>query len=243
MINRLAWDSRCFGYEVGMIAVEDGLDWQQFIEESSAYQLVYIFSKKELCSLPLSIQKVDEKITLQTSLDSFNGTFKIDQNVLTGQIIGLDSLNNDVLNAHRGNFQREFLDLALMSGEYSRFRSDDRLVTGEYEKLYYTWAERGLKGNDDGFVFLRDNKINGLITLASNGNGRFKVGLLAVLSDCREQGVGSLLTDLVCGRARERAGGELQVTTQKANKKAHNFYLNRGFTLYNEQNVYHWWKG
>ena len=243
MISRLAWDSLCFGYEVGMATVASELDLQQFMEESAAFQLVYIFSKNELRSLPLSIKKVDEKITLQTSLDSFKGAFKIDQNVFKGQISGLDSLNNDVLNVHRGNFQREFLDLGLMSGEYSRFRSDDRLVTGEYEKLYYTWAERGLKGNDDGFVFLRDNKIIGLITLASNGNGSFKVGLLAVLSDCRQQGVGSILIDLVCGRARERAGRELQVTTQKANKTAYNFYLNRGFTVYDEQHVYHWWKG
>ncbi|HLW32070.1 MAG TPA: GNAT family N-acetyltransferase [Aequorivita sp.] len=243
MINRLDWDSACFGYEVGEVTVGDFLDWQQFIEESGAYQLVYIFSKKKLDSLPLGINKVDEKMTLVTNLRSFRETIYNKENALAEQVFRFGFFKNGVFDTLGQNLEKEFLELALASGEYSRFRNDDKFIKGEYKKLYRSWAGRSLSGDDDGFVFLHENKISGLITLSSNGSGSFKVGLLSVLKDCREQGVGSLLIDLVCGMAREKAGQEVLVTTQKANKQALKFYLNRGFTILDEQNVYHWWKG
>lgn len=243
MIKRLAWDSLCFGYEIGMVTVADELDLQQFMEESDAYQLVYIFSKKDLGSLPTPFKKVDEKITLEISRHSCGTANQKDGYNPVGQIIGLDAVSDSFLHTKAQKLKREFLDLALLSGEYSRFRIDERLKNGEYKKLYSAWAEKSLKGDDKAFVFLRRNKLNGLITFSSNGKGRSKIELLAVLRQSRGQGIGSVLIDHACAAVRERASQSLEVTTQKANNKALSFYLERGFNIIDEQNVYHWWRG
>lgn len=243
MINRLAWDSICFGYEVGMVNVANELELQQFMEESTAYQLVYIFSKKDLGSLPTPFKKVDEKITLEISRHSCGMAIQKYEHNPVGQIIALDAVSDSVLHTQAQNFKREFLDLALLSGEYSRFRVDERLRNGEYKKLYIAWAEKSLKRDDKAFVFLRRNKLNGLITFSSNGKGKFKIELLAVLRQSRGQGIGSLLIDHACAAVRIRASQSVEVTTQKANKKALSFYLERGFNIIDEQNVYHWWRG
>jgi dTDP-4-amino-4,6-dideoxy-D-galactose acyltransferase len=242
VINRLAWDSACFGYEVGMVTVANDLDWQQFVKESRAYQLVYIFSKNELRSLPQNIKKVDEKITLRTNIDSFGGTVKKGQNVLAGQIIGLDSLNNDILNTHGGSFQEEFLDLALISGEYSRFKTDERLNHQEFERLYCFWAHKALVEDDKGFAFVKEGQVLGMITLTTAHNGAFKISLLAVDPGSRNQGIGRALLDKALRTGIDRGSRALWVTTQKVNIPAMELYQKVGFEIMDSCNVYHWWK-
>lgn len=247
VIKRLEWDSACFGYEVGEALLGNGpLDYNKFVEEAKAYQLVYIFSNIELTDLPLDLRKVDEKITLikdlQPSFIGLEGRMPSTEiHDPTGEVYGLKEIESIVPPVKE--FQKAFVELALISGGYSRFRTDERLRTGEYEKLYHSWADKTLKEDDKGFVFVKDREVLGMITLLTTPAGINRISLLAVRQDSRNQGLGRILLNKALATGTASGGSALSVTTQKANLAAMLLYQKMGFEIVEVCQVYHWWNG
>ena len=247
MIKRLEWDSECFGYEVGTVSIGTAeFSYYEFIKEAEAYQLVYIFSKNDLTRLPSSIRKVDEKITLkkelQPSLFSVQGRREpAEKDNPSGTIFDLDVI--DFVDAPIKDFKKAFVDLALVSGKYSRFKIDRRLNNQEFERLYQFWARKALVKDDKGFVFVKEGEVLGMITLTTTRTGAFKISLLAVHPDSRNQGIGRALISKALTTGTDSGSRALWVTTQRANTAAMRLYQKAGFEVMDCCNVYHWWKG
>lgn len=247
MIKRLEWDSECFGYEVGTVSIgTDDFSYYEFIKEAEAYQLVYIFSKNNLTHLSSDVKKVDEKITLKKDLQpplfSVQGRRESAENDSpSGTIFDFDVI--DFVDAPIKDFKKAFVDLALISGEYSRFKIDRRLNNQEFERLYHFWAYKALVEDDKGLVYVKEGELRGMITLMMALNGTYKISLLAVHPSTRNQGVGRALISKALTTGINSGSRTLLVTTQRANIAAMALYQKAGFEVTDACHVYHWWKG
>lgn len=247
MIKRLDWDSECFGYEVGTASIGiNAVNYHDFIKEAEAYQLVYIFSKYNLPRLPSGIKKVDDKITLKKDLHSsvFSQRARggcTEKGNPVDSIFGLDAI--DFSEMPIIDFEKSFLGLALLSGEYSRFKTDERLNHQEFERLYHLWAKRAFVEDDKGFAFVKGGEVLGVITLTTAQDGIYKISLLAVDPSSRNQGIGRALLCKALTTGMDSGSRTLCVTTQRANIAAMRLYQRAGFEVMDACNVYHWWRG
>lgn len=136
------------------------------------------------------------------------------------------------------------LDLAWESGHQSRFRLDPGFAPGTYEQLYEQWIRNSLSG-EKGQLVLQYHatptaEATGLLTLEKR-SGRADIGLLAVHSSARRQGIGRQLLQAARYYARAWQLPQMQVVTQRANQEAFEFYQHEGFQLEHEEHVYHMW--
>lgn len=133
--------------------------------------------------------------------------------------------------------------LAWQSGEYSRFRTDQRFAPGVFEQLYSRWLHASLSGELAQAIFICQNSEGyptGLLTLQPHGPVA-SIGLLAVYAAARGQGQGRSLVEAARHAAREWGCDKLRVITQLDNERACRFYAQCGFTMEQVVHVYHLW--
>ena len=134
--------------------------------------------------------------------------------------------------------------LALQSGQRSRFRVDPGMPDGAWEGLYRAWMDRSLSHQIADAVLIEcdaDDPI-GMITVSRNEKCGV-IGLFGVDEAQRGRGVGAaLLSRALCWF--QRAGCErVEVATQGHNVGARRIYERAGFTLASQTNVFHFWMG
>ena len=107
-VESLTWDSNFFGYNVGKIILTDlCVDINLLQKKAVGYQLIYLFSPARIIEFENYL--VDEKIVLEMNCTNDhieNETFQLE----------LFDPNKHDFNALR--------NLAISSGEYSRFKID-----------------------------------------------------------------------------------------------------------------------
>ena len=134
--------------------------------------------------------------------------------------------------------------LALVSGGYSRFKLDERLPKGSYERLYNRWIENACpKENTNKQILLFKNEHNiacGMITFDYNEE-LGHIGLVAVDTDVQHQGIGGKIMSTLDGYLFEHGIKMLEVPTQKANIDACSWYEKNGFIPKSIIPIYHWW--
>ncbi|GAB4129254.1 MAG: hypothetical protein OHK0045_00250 [Raineya sp.] len=229
LLKFLPWDSQCFGYKVGEIfpthASFEQVVWQAYQE---AYTLLYLRAKPEDIAMN-DLAKcfggtlVDEKITF------------IQKNPETISYSKASLYQSDILDP-------QIVELALQSGEFSRFRVDKNFRNNEYEKLYTKWIHNSVRKEiaKEVIIYEQDGKIVGLLTLYQETK-RACVGLLAVDKMYRGQGIAQELLHKASELAHLWHTSHLQIVTQKANKKAVCFYEKKGFAVEKIENMYHFW--
>src|SRR5690606_22893635 len=84
------------------------------------------------------------------------------------------------------------INLALISGTFSRFKLDKRLRENEFGRLYTQWIQNALGGKDRVLVYIMEKTIGGFITLLPD-NGRGRIGLMAVEEKFRGIDMGTQL--------------------------------------------------
>lgn len=230
MIERLDWDSSFFGLEAGRVRLTDDSKVNEVLKEfnNSQFDLIYLFSNPE-------------NIEQQKSLEE-TGIFLADQKVLFAkQIKEAPLIESSVISIDE--MVPGLVDLALQSGEYSRFKKDPRL-TKFYEPLYKEWILKSLQVNFDDVVYIVKDKadnIQGLVTIRKSGSSG-RIGLIAVDRKFRGSGIGSQLIEQAENWCISHSLKKLEVITQMDNKPATKFYSNSGFTVRNIENIYHLWK-
>ncbi len=235
MYKHLNWDSDFFGFPTARI---DGdfmkLDILEKILNQlilKNYKLVYLFIDPSNLEIIRLIQKfegklVDDKITFRLRLTSFRNV----------------QYDNNIISYPVQEPNEELIELAIESGKYSRFRTDNCFSKGIYEKLYTQWITNStLRLNaEEVFVYQTGNKIKGMITLTEKqqiGN----IGLIAVAQDSQGLGIGKKLVNRTIHYFHSKGIESLDVVTQNANKDACDFYKKIGFKILNIKNVYHFW--
>lgn len=136
--------------------------------------------------------------------------------------------------------------LAIETGVYSRFATDPRISTADYERLYRTWIANSVNGQlAEKVLVLRDTArsqqpIVGYITLATKG-GYGDIGLLAVHSDYRGKSLGRCLVDAALAWSREHGHERAQVITHARSTAACRLYEACGYQVALIEAYYHIW--
>lgn len=132
-------------------------------------------------------------------------------------------------------------ELAWQSGEYSRFRRDDRIGDRAFRALYTRWLCQALA---EGVVWLAatgSEETAGMLAFEAGDHGTASIALLAVAPTARRRRIGQCLVQMAALEARHRGCAELRVVTQGANQPARQLYEQCGFGLLRTQHCYHLW--
>lgn len=225
-VKQLEFDTKLFGYNVGYVRIADGNWIPDDILGKEIYDLIYIYS-----SIPIllvggdDLNLVDIKVTWQKSLTV--------ENILDPIEISHYSGSND----------RDIQELALQSGEYSRFNLDKNFTNGEYFKLYNTWISKILKHElaDEILVYMEDSRILGFVSIKLIGDVA-RIGLIAVNKSHRGRSIGTKLMVAAEGWALSNRAGLMIVSTQKHNTGAMELYKKCRYSILDEEYIYHIWK-
>ena len=230
----LEWDSEFFGYKVAMANISEFAlqDFEQLKAtlKGEGYSLVYLYpeDKKSLLNFEKSYLKVlDTKVTFKKKL--LNNHSKT---IFAGIESYGSSQASDALK-----------DLALVSGEYSRFKRDSNFKNREFERLYLEWLNKSISKEiaDDIIVYKLEDKLNGFITYKIYGDSHLTIGLIATEPSVRGKGVGRSLMAAVEMTAAENKISEILVSTQELNKTAMAFYKGCGYTITEKKEILHLW--
>lgn len=140
---------------------------------------------------------------------------------------------------YKGN-PSELYELALQSGEHSRFKIDNHFSDDEFSNLYKRWVDNSVnEGFADYVLVVLDPDPVGFIT-AKVKTDRICIGLFATDKNYRGRGIGTRLMQEVINEASKK-GLKVEVVTQADNEAACHFYESKGFVKSDDQYVYHIW--
>ena len=135
----------------------------------------------------------------------------------------------------------ELWQLAVQSGEYSRFRRDARIGPDAFEELYGQWLRRSLaQGLVWSAALANDPRPVGMLAFDASATYA-SIELLAVTPAARRHGIGRQLVQAARRAALRHGFSTLQVVTQELNQPACRFYERCGFELRRVEHIYHLW--
>lgn len=235
--RRLAWDSDQFGIEVARIEPAqmnpDALRTSLEACERAGMELAYWTvdprdDALNAAALMLGGLLVDQRCVYERLVTPGEGVLRPGQ---TAEARLLSARSRELL-----------AQLALQSGEQSRFKVDSNMPDGAWEGLYRAWMNRSLTHEIAEAVLIEtdgDDPI-GMITLARSETSGV-IGLFGVDGSQRGRGVGTALLSRALDWF-QRAGCErVEVATQGDNSGARRVYERAGFHLASRSNVFHFW--
>lgn len=232
----LDWDSDFFGFRVARIMLTDA-NKDQLAEtldmlRQEKFRLAYWFlpdsQQASLIAKANGGILADEKVTYLKELSTIEGK---SASPIYSAVPFTGAESDDAL-----------ADLALQSGEYSRFRLDPLFPRDKFEKLYRCWITRSVNKDIawEVLVVKERDVLLGLVTLGTKGD-RGDIGLLAVSEQARGKGIGRTLV-LDADRAFAYRGlAVAQVVTQRCNLGACKLYESCGYRIEKIEKIFHFW--
>lgn len=236
-VERLTWDSEFFGFAVGRLSgpVTSDQDLARALASGATQGIRLAYGQcrhgdeaaAALCLLQGG-RRVDTKHTYALALAGVPApqpTPEPDR-----------ALANDPCD------RRRVRSLAWQSAQYSRFRVDPDMPPRAWRRLYTAWAHNSLNGQfaDAVLVERRHGDVVGMVSVSVR-QGRGSIGLLAVDTQHRGQGLGQRLLEAARGYCISAACGTLEVVTQGDNLSACGLYERAGYALADAQDVFHFW--
>ena len=227
MIEYLKWDSDFFGLKIGKCSLTTQSEMDELFSQRESirtdYDLVYLFSENNLQGETEGCHLVDQKVIYTTEPSA-------------------GPSNTHMMEYPTNNVSTALLSLALASGAYSRFRLDSNLPKGSYERLYQRWIELSVTHEiaTEVFCYMIDGEPKGMVTL-KRGTTDATIGLVAIDSQYRGQGIGVSMLQYVKNYCWEQNIKKLTVATQKQNLPACHMYEKAGFIVQSCTNIWHWW--
>lgn len=221
----LTWDSEFFNLKVAkcttLFSQEELLLLLENIKKQQI-DLFYFFTNQPL---PFSYfdsytcQLVDEKITYQKEIFS---TFLSFPHIFSPCFIS-----------------QELTNLAIQSGQYSRFKKDKKISQQQFEQLYQLWMQNSVNHQmaEQVLIYQTNQEIQGVVTLQKDG----KIGLISVNPTMQRQGIGTALMLAAEQYFSQKKNHFLTVITQKDNVNACLFYEKLGYKQQSLEYVYHFW--
>lgn len=231
-VEPLDWDSEFFKRKIGRCTFSDQpskfkLTRLLGLAQNENYELIYLFCNRNIL--------ISEEI-----LDRFHGEFVDTKVIFYKGTNANDLLNSNVSSYTSKHVSEELVQLTLLSGKYSRFKTDSRFGEEAYSKMYKEWIAKSVsrKIADEVFIYKKANKTIGFVTVSiidKIGN----IGLIAVDPSFRGQNIGMALLQKASTYVHSKLIQEIQVATQNENIAACNFYTKNGFMIRSEQDIYH----
>lgn len=238
-VQPLDWDSDFFGFGVGRLvgSIESGPVLTQALADAadSNIQLTYGQCRHDdvplhrLC-LAAGGRFVDAKRTYALALAKSAPVLAVSANVSAAS--GDDPAQ-----------RRQLRSLAWQSAAFSRFRVDPAMPANAWRRLYTAWIANSLSGKfaDAVLTYRVDGRIVGMVTV-SHGEAKGVIGLLAVDPHWRGRGIARCLLDAARQRCLAAGCEALTVVTQGDNLSACRAYDTAGYSLVDEQDIFHFWK-
>lgn len=236
-VQRLAWDSEFFGFGVGRLigSIESTVALSRALQDANerGFRLVYgqcehsDIVSHQWC-LEIGGRFVDAKRTYSLTLSDVSPTSRM----------------SAVLADSSPCSRRQLRSLAWQSAEFSRYRVDPDMPRGSWRRMYSAWVENSLNGKLADAVLVahadenRKGPIIGMITVSHSG----AIGLLAVAKRWRGRGIGRRLLQAAEYQCRLFGCTQLTVVTQGDNTPACQAYESVGYTLTEEQHIFHFWR-
>jgi dTDP-4-amino-4,6-dideoxy-D-galactose acyltransferase len=225
MIEKVSWDSDFFGYTVGKVNFNSDEDFTKFLKiDKNAFRLIYIFSQNELELVDEYTKKVDTKLTFT-------------------KIIEIKTINDPNLSIKKVNIKEEnfesILQLAYLSGKYSRFKLDENFKNEEFKKMYKVWISN-TTNNKKIIVKYVNSEIVGLVVY-SICKTKVNIELISVSEVVQGQGIASELIREIEKIGHENKCNTVEVVTQGINLPATNLYKKNNFNISNSILIYHYW--
>lgn len=227
--KRMDWDSGFFGFEVAMLIGDEfdevGLKGALADLKTLGVSLVYWFTAGE--------RKIASKC---------NGSLGDIKIIYSKRIIGENKIGFPLRSYSSTDKFERLVPLALQSGSYSRFKTDNNFLNGEFEKMYREWIRKSVDREiaDEVFVLEILGKILGFITVYKRDLIGI-VGLIAVDEEERGNGIGKSLLNYAENFVFKNGCNEIQVATQKENKIACLFYERNNYRIKDIKWIYHFW--
>lgn len=232
-IDHLAWDSDWLGFPVARVAGE-GLDAPARLAtmlakcQAAHVRLLYLVLAPTQQAAAENIQVcgaqlVDKKVVYQ----QFANAIQIPAAPVNTQLYQAEAITPALQ------------QLAVESGEYSRFRRDERIGSTAFEALYTSWLQRSLAQGQVWGVATPDATV-GLLAFARHEQ-HASIELLAVDASARRHCIGKYLVQVAQQAAYEQGYSRLQVVTQGANEPARRLYERCGFQRLRTEHIYHLW--
>lgn len=228
-VQYLDWDSRFFGVRIGRVDISSYQELAMLctkeIELGKQYDLIYVYCQPIVHFEHPNVYLVDEKIIYMKRVTE-------SQPIYANVCVYPVSVPNE-----------DLYRLALISGEFSRFRNDIRFPKSCYERLYRRWIEQSVLGNmaNKVFVYQQEQRTCGMITVKWSLDSAI-CGLLAVDTPMQGKGIGTkMMQTLENYLAHNTSVRILSLATQKNNQNACQFYEKFGFYVNNVTSIYHWW--
>ena len=229
----LKWDSNFFNRKIGKLTyskkdTEESLSLALRKATQEDYKLIYVFDE--------STTKID------TSICSIFNERLVDTKIIFKKTIHAKThpISKHIKSYTSNKIRKELSDLAQLSGNFSRFKTDTHFSTIEFTSLYDEWIEKSVarKIADEVFVYEESNKIIGFISV-SIANQIGSISLIAVDPKHQGKNIGSLLLAHLENYLISNNIKALLVATQKINELACGFYKKNGFIVLSSQDIYH----
>ena len=224
-IQLLDWDTKYFCFKTGVYNIDQRKDFSleqlELDAQKEGYRLVYLKSQQPLNNTSLF---ADERLVYFKNREARPSTFY-----------------SEIESYKSVTIEPEVYELALKSGDFSRYKLDKQFPYEGFQQLYQKWIENSVFTDyaTDVLVYRIDNKPVGLLTYRNDGDTS-NIGIIAVNQDYQSAGIGSKLIK----HYQSILGNEikyLDVVTQGVNKTARFFYEKNGYNIKSSSFVYHLW--
>jgi dTDP-4-amino-4,6-dideoxy-D-galactose acyltransferase len=230
-VEKLAWDSAFFGFEVGRVILENDADAVCLADAigASGCRCVYVF-------LPLDSAGASGKWDCaRRALTGMGGHCQDTRTIYKKEIHAGTSPRSPV---PVSNLTPRLESLAVESGGMSRFFKDDGFRPF-FERMYKTWLRKDFAVGTI-FAHCNSDDFDGLATVTIDGEtGR--IGLVAVDGRSRGKGVATNLLRDIDSWLFANGVGNVEVATQGDNVAARRLYEKSGFRIVNQTEVWHVW--
>ena len=235
VLHRLDWDSDFFGLEIAEAAgLSDPLADFPLIRprmRDASFKLCYASASKSDDELARRAprwggRRINSRVTFRKQLDTAAPGGAICEMLGTPGDLDRSDLN----------------DLAIVAGEYSRFRVDRKFPSGGFYRLYERWMANSIAGQlaDSIAVFRLDGRIRGMVTLQKKSETGV-IGLIAVAEGHRGKSIGKSLMATSSHWFSSNGCTLAEVVTQGENIPAMKLYSNAGFQVVTHDDIYHFW--
>ncbi|SMG23586.1 dTDP-4-amino-4,6-dideoxy-D-galactose acyltransferase [Marivirga sericea] len=229
MVKKLDWDSDFFGFPIGRIDVNADRSLHNVEELAKEFKLIYFFSDYAL-DWP-GLKHVDTKLIFQKKVihreeSVFNNLGEISFSSFNLKTDSYDEIEN----------------LAYLSGEFSRYKLDEKFGENNFRKLYKKWLDESINKNIADYILVAQYKtrIIGFVTLRIDNYGTGQIGLIAVDPESQGRKIASKLIRACEEKIND--GQFLNVSTQEANLGAVKLYYKNDFEVVEKKYIYHYWQ-